>query len=147
MDVKLYVGKMEGRNEGTSSPRKELISREELKEKIDRRDDFKLVMALDDWHYKNRHIPSSISASAFLGRESLSDLGDMGKFAEAIRRIASELNSEDDIVIYCSHVACVGSVYVYDALKKAGFKNIRRYPGGVADWEDAGYPLEGEAVA
>ncbi len=124
-----------------------LISREELKEKIDREDDFKLVMALDDWHYKNKHIPGSISASALLGQELWSNLKDAAKIAEAIRGIASKLNAEDDIVVYCSHITCVGSVYAYEALERAGFKNIRRYAGGIADWEDAGYPLEGEEVA
>jgi hypothetical protein len=24
---------------------------------------------------------------------------------------------------------------------------VQRYPGGLEDWEDAGYPLEGELVA
>jgi rhodanese-related sulfurtransferase len=27
-----------------------------------------------------------------------------------------------------------------------GFKNARRYAGGLPDWEDAGYQLEGEMV-
>jgi len=39
----------------------------------------------------------------------------------------------------------VGSVYAYQALEKAGFKNIRRYAGGIADWESAGYQLESES--
>ena len=38
-----------------------LISREELKEKLDREDDFKLVMVLGEWHFRAMHIPNSIN--------------------------------------------------------------------------------------
>ena len=34
-----------------------LISREELKEKLDRRDDFRLVMVLGDWAFRAKRIP------------------------------------------------------------------------------------------
>ena len=37
------------------------ISREELKAKIDRGDDFKLVMVLGAWEYEAKHIPGSIN--------------------------------------------------------------------------------------
>ncbi len=121
-----------------------LISREELKEKIDRGDVFKLVMAMDDWHYRAKHIPGSISASALIGTE-ISQLKDLAKIVEAIKSVATRLQPEDEIIVYCSHISCVGSVYAYEALEKAGFKNIRRYAGGIADWEDAGYRLEGES--
>jgi len=38
-----------------------LISREELKEKLDRGDDFKLVMTLESWVFRLKHIPGSIN--------------------------------------------------------------------------------------
>ena len=38
-----------------------MITCEELKEKLDRSDDFKLVMALGDWHFRAAHIPGSIA--------------------------------------------------------------------------------------
>jgi rhodanese-related sulfurtransferase len=28
-----------------------------------------------------------------------------------------------------------------------GYKNVRRYAGGIEEWEDAGYPLEGNVVS
>ena len=31
-------------------------------------------------------------------------------------------------------------------LEAAGYINVRRYAGGIPDWEDAKYPLEGESV-
>ena len=47
-----------------TKPATQLITREELKEKLDREDDFKLVMALGDWHFRAAHIPGSISVSS-----------------------------------------------------------------------------------
>jgi 3-mercaptopyruvate sulfurtransferase SseA len=38
-----------------------LISREELKEKLDRGDDFKLAMVLGDWQFRAKHIPGSLN--------------------------------------------------------------------------------------
>jgi rhodanese-related sulfurtransferase len=31
-------------------------------------------------------------------------------------------------------------------LERNGYKKIRRYAGGLQDWEEAGYPLEGSLV-
>ncbi len=104
-----------------------LISREELKEKLDRGDDFKLVMALGDWAYRAKHIPGSLN---------ISRIEDAGK----------TLNVDDEIVVYCSDEACVASQAAYQILVNRGYKNVRRYAGGLSDWEDAGYPLEGEMV-
>ena len=103
------------------------ISREELKTKIDRGDEFKLVMVLGDWAYQAKHIPGSINIS------------DPTKSADF-------LDLDDDIVVYCSNVTCVASIAAYKMLKDKGFEKVRRYAGGLLDWEDAGYPLEGDMV-
>jgi rhodanese-related sulfurtransferase len=104
------------------------ISRDELKAKLDRGDDFKLVFVLGDWAFQAKHIPGSINISK----------------TEAS---AEYLDPDDEIVVYCSNVTCVASIAAYKMLKDAGFENVRRYSGGLLDWEDAGYPLEGEMVA
>ncbi len=102
-----------------------LIDREELKEKLDRRDDFKLVMVLGDWGFRAKHIPGSLNISA-------PDVA------------ASVLGLEDEIVVYCSGDPCPASKYTYHVLEQRGYKHIRRYAGGIADWEEAGYPVEGD---
>jgi rhodanese-related sulfurtransferase len=104
-----------------------LISREELKEKLDRGDDFKLVMVLGDWAYRAKHIPGSLNISR-------------------IQDAANILSVDDEIVVYCSDKACVASQAAYRLLVDRSFENVRRYAGGLSDWEDAGYPLEGEMV-
>lgn len=103
----------------------DLITRDELKEKVDRRDDFKLVMVLNEWAFRAKHIPGSINLTS-------------------PQQALDELDPSEEIVVYCSDENCVASVYAYGALERAGFANIRRYAGGILDWEAAGYPLEGE---
>ncbi len=41
-----------------------LITCEELKEKLDRGDDFKLVMVLGDWQFRAKHIPGSLNITS-----------------------------------------------------------------------------------
>ena len=101
-----------------------LISRDELHEKLNRDEDFKLVMTLGAFAFNAKHIPGSLNITSP---------------GEA----AAGLDPGDEIVVYCSDVACVASIYAYRALEQAGFTNVRRYAGGITDWESAGYPLEG----
>lgn len=104
-----------------------LISREALKEKLDKEEDIKLVFALGDWQYRAKHIPGSLH---------FHDL------QEALK----VLDQNDEIIVYCSNPACSASIFAYHFLANHGYKNVRRYAGGLADWEDAGYPLDGEGL-
>ena len=104
-----------------------LISCEELKKKIDNNEEFKLVMALDDFAFNAKHIPGSIQVDN----------------EEKAKKL---LSLEDEIVVYCSGPNCTASIIIYSLLDKAGFTNIRRFAGGLEEWEDAGYPLEGDSV-
>jgi len=98
-----------------------LIDRKELKQKLDRGDDFKLVMVLGEWAYRAKHIPGSLN------------LDTIEKSLEAL--------APDEIVVYCSNPACVASVAAYRSLTQNGYGSVRRYAGGLEDWEGAGYPL------
>jgi rhodanese-related sulfurtransferase len=55
-----------------------------------------------------------------------------------------DLDPNDDIVIYCSNPSCIASIIGYQLLTDMGYSRIRRYAGGIVDWEQAGYPLEGD---
>ena len=100
-----------------------LISREELKAKLDRGDDFKLVMTMGELAFNMAHIPGSLNISS---REQAQKL----------------LQMDDEIVVYCSNEACIASQATYHFLVGNGFTNVRRYAGGVSGWQEAGYPLE-----
>ena len=104
----------------------ETIEREELKAKLERGDDFKLVMAFDGWRFEAAHIPGSLSVSSP---------------AEA----ADLLDQDDEIVVYCMNRHCAASKVLHRALLDAGYTNVRRYPDGILGWEEAGYPLEGDS--
>ena len=103
------------------------IGRDELKAKLDRNDPFKLVMALNRWAYDAKRIPGSLHF----------DTPD---------ELYAALTPDDDIVVYCSQVDCLSSVALYRDLVKRGYQHVRRYAGGLLDWEEAGLPLEGAFV-
>ena len=105
------------------------ISRDELKAKLDRGEPFKLIMALNRWAFDAKHIPGSLHF-------------------DTPEDLYAAIDLEDEVVVYCSHVDCLSSVALYRDLIRRGYRNVRRYSGGLLDWEDAGLPLEGEfAVA
>ena len=105
------------------------ISRDELREKLARGGDFKLIMALNRWAFDAKHIPGSLHF----------DTPD---------ELYAAVSPHDEVVVYCSHTDCLSSVALYRDLVRRGYRNVRRYSGGLLDWEDAGLPLEGEfAVA
>ena len=103
------------------------IGRDELKAKLARGDDFKLIMALNRWAFDAKHIPGSLHF----------DTPD---------ELYAAVKPDDDVVVCCSNVDCLSSVAVYRDLVRRGYRNVRRYAGGLLDWEDAGMPLEGTFV-
>jgi rhodanese-related sulfurtransferase len=102
------------------------ITREELKLKLDRREELTLVNCLDEWMFREKRIPGSI------------------RFERAVFKT---LNPKGVVIVYCSNPGCTASVLVYHQFVEHGFQNVSHYPGGIADWEDGGYPFEGEGVA
>jgi rhodanese-related sulfurtransferase len=100
------------------------IERGELQRKVDAKDPrFKLVMTLGDWEFRTKHIPGSLH---------FTDASDM----------LSTLRKDDEIVVYCTNPPCLASVAAYHRLEQEGYTNVRRYAGGIEDWEGAGLPLE-----
>lgn len=101
------------------------IEREELKAKLDRGDDFKLVMAMHEWGFRAAHIPGSLHFNS-------------------VEEAGEGLDLDDEIVVYCSDPACVASQFAYRWLVQNGYTNVRRYSGGISDWAAAGYELESD---
>ncbi len=101
------------------------IERSELKQKLDRGDDFALVMTLNDWAFKAAHIPGSVH---FPTQDD----------------VYAALSEDKEIIVYCSDQDCLASQFAYVGLVDEGYTNVRRYAGGLADWQEAGYQLDGE---
>jgi rhodanese-related sulfurtransferase len=103
----------------------DLITRDELKAALASDAPPTLVMTLGEFGYRAKRIPGSLHVQTPEDAERL-------------------LASDDDIVVYCADEASPASRMAYELLKRAGHRRVRRYAGGVADWERAGLPLEGE---
>ena len=104
-----------------------LISRGELLEKLERHDEFKLVMTLPAHAYRAKHIPTSLHC-------------------ETVEQMLNALDPWDEIVVYCADVHCPASIRAYRLLEREGYGRVRRYAGGIVDWEQAGYPLASGGV-
>ena len=98
-----------------------LISAQALKEKLDRGDNFKLVMTMGEAAYRKAHIPHSLWST--------------------VQDVASIVNPDEEIVLYCSNVHCPASIGAYHLLAKHGYTNVSRFAGGLAEWEDNGFSL------
>ena len=104
------------------------IDRDELWAKIDRGDRFRLIMALNEWAFRAKHIPGS-------------------EHFNTPEELFASLKPDDQVVVYCTSPECHSSIALYWALVEAGFDNVRRYSGGLTDWEAAGLPLEGDWIS
>lgn len=103
------------------------ISSKELKQKLDRKENFRLVMALAEWAFQAKHIPGSIHF-------------------DTMREALQSLSRDDEIVVYCSDENCIASTALGQLLERNGYAHVLHYAGGLADWEQAGYLLEGDWV-
>ncbi len=103
------------------------IDRDELLQKLTRHDPFKLIMSLSDWDFQRKRIPGSLHF-------------------ETPDAMLKALSKNDDIVVYCTNVACKASITAYHLLVDEGFTHVRRYAAGLADWEEANLPLEGSWI-
>ena len=102
------------------------IERDELREKIERGDDFVLVDALSQQHYERSHLPGAIN----LPYEFVDD-------AEQVLP-----NKDAEIVVYCMNVDCAASGEEVRELGEMGYENVRHYAEGKQDWLQAGLPVE-----
>jgi rhodanese-related sulfurtransferase len=49
---------------------------------------------------------------------------------------------EREIITYCTDVACTGSAIAVAGLEAQGYRNVRRYAEGNADWVAGGLPTQ-----
>ncbi|MCH7828436.1 rhodanese-like domain-containing protein [Patescibacteria group bacterium] len=111
----------------------QVITSEELKQKIDNKEDFVLVDTLMEGGYEMRHVPGAVSVP--YGTNFLQEFE---------KKVAAPKDKE--IIIYCASATCQLSVLAADALEEAGYTNVKHYKEGIAGWQQAGYKFEGERV-
>jgi sulfur-carrier protein adenylyltransferase/sulfurtransferase len=89
----------------------------ELKEKLDRKDNFVLIDVREPHEYKICNIPGA-------------KLIPLGEFPEHL----GEFNPQDDIVIHCR--SGMRSAKACSILRTAGFQHVRNVVGGILAWSD-----------
>lgn len=100
------------------------IDRDDLKAKLDRGDDFVLLMTHNDHAFETAHIPGSTHFHPL--EHSPADLPQ---------------DRSTEVVVYCTDEACIASQAVYHNMVAEGYSAVRRYAGGIADWVAAGYEV------
>jgi rhodanese-related sulfurtransferase len=104
------------------------IEREELRRELAEGRPVRLVMCLNEWEFRAKHIPGSVHF-------------------KTPQEMLAGLRKDDEIVVYCTNPECLASLAVYRRLAEHGYTNVRRYAGGVSDWEDAGLPIAGDSAS
>lgn len=108
-----------------------IISREELKARLNSGASLTLVEALPRRYYEAGHLPGAVNIP----------------HDEIAERAAVELpDKQAMIVVYCANTACRNSRIAAQMLTGAGYSDVREYVEGKEDWEQAGYPLERAAA-
>lgn len=103
------------------------ITRDELKRKVDRAGDFKLVETLAPEQFQEGHLPGAINMPP-----------------DQVSTLAPTLlpDKQVEVITYCASRTCHASADAARELMKLGYTNVRHYAGGKAEWTFAGLPLE-----
>lgn len=63
-------------------------------------------------------------------------------FAEFENKVAS-FNKNNHYILYCADYSCMSSAYCANILRDAKFQHVWEYAGGIVEWFQNGYPVEG----
>jgi rhodanese-related sulfurtransferase len=105
----------------------ETITLEELRAKLERREEMVLLEALPREDYEQAHLPGALN----LPLDQLESL--------APRLVPAR---DAQVVVYCKNEACRNSELAARRLRRLGYTNVRDYSAGKAEWIAAGLPVE-----
>ena len=100
-----------------------VISTKELKNKLDNGKKVRLLMTYSKEMYDQMHIPGS------------------EHYERNACQFLETLGEDEEVIVYCTNPLCFASIQAYKELKSLGVDKIRRYAGGLMDWQSAGYSL------
>ena len=108
------------------------IDRETLKRTIDKGSNLTILNVLPEDYFQKEHIKGSENISV--------------QEEEFEKKVENKVGSKDKpIIVYCASLECPASKAAAEKLEQAGFTNVRAYEGGMQDWKEANYPVEGSA--
>lgn len=103
------------------------IDRQELWQRLERRERLTLVEALPEPYYRKAHLPGAVNIPH-----------------TRVDELATQLlpDKEAEIVVYCANLACENSEIAARRLTELGYRHVHDYAGGKQDWITAGLPTE-----
>jgi len=109
------------------------ISTEEVKQKLDNKEDFYLIDTLAAKSFEARHIPGAKSVPYG---------------TDFIKQFEQSVGAPKDaeIITYCASSGCQLSALAADALEEAGYTNVGHYVDGLAGWQNTGHTFEEEVA-
>ncbi len=107
-----------------------IISAEELKNKIEKDSELMVINVLEEEAFDDCHIKDSINIP----------------FAELEESI-SHLDKNQEIIVYCASEVSPLSQIAYDTLKKAKFKKLYLFKGGMKEWHEKNFESVGPCKA
>ena len=119
----------------------EVITTAELESLLAKKPDLVLVDAMPlEASFRKQHITGAVQ---FLFPKTTMQEWDTGETAGKSEADYEVLLGEDKdklVVVYCGFTACGRSHNAAEWAKKSGYKNVKRYPGGIFAWKGAGLP-------
>ncbi len=100
------------------------ISTDQVKQKLDRQEEFWLIDVREESEYAKDHLPSAM----FLGK---------GILERDIEERVPDLHAP--LILYCG--GGFRSALAADNLQKMGYTNVLSMDGGIREWREKGFPL------
>lgn len=101
---------------------KTITIQELIQEMKSNNSNLKLINALQPTLFQKMHIPNSLN------------------FAEW-NNIETSISKEDEVVVYCTNNLCYRSRALYSILKAMGYQNLKRFSGGLQEWDLLGLKM------
>jgi rhodanese-related sulfurtransferase len=111
----------------------ETLTAQELRDMQQTDADFTLINVLAEPMHEKKHIPGSINIPVVdknFVNEVEQEVGDKSR----------------PVVVYCADHECEASPKAGRQLENAGFENVYDFEGGIDEWEQEDFPLEGSEV-
>lgn len=109
------------------------LTARQVRDMQDQKKEFLLINVLPEEHFQREHIPGSVNVPV-----------DEDRFLKRVEHLVKDRGTE--VVVYCSDHSCKASSRAAEQLEEADFRNVSELAGGMREWEEAGLPVEGQAV-
>lgn len=101
-----------------------------------------LINTLNADYFKKSHIKNSIN----IPLDSLQSLQAGKSKDKKLQKLVDTLKNKKMVVVYCANSRCSASHQAYAILNDMGVKNLYIYEGGVEEWGQHGFKLEGSTI-